>query len=168
MKYVANSKKAIGMLAGGSGITPMIQIIKTIVNNPDDNTQISLVYANSTEEDILLHKELDEIAQKHSNFKVYYVVSKPGMNWSGYKGRINSEIISETMPKPDPTHLIYISGPSSFMESISGNKTPDKKQGLTTGYLKDGGYTGNNYYISACSTIENFIIFIIEEMTWKF
>lgn len=65
------------MLAGGSGITPMLQVIRTVFNNPEDKTQISLIYGNATEKDILFRDELDEIQRKHPNqFKVTYVVEK--------------------------------------------------------------------------------------------
>lgn len=47
------------MVCGGSGITPAYQLIQSICNNENDNTQISLIYANRTEEDIWLRKELE-------------------------------------------------------------------------------------------------------------
>ncbi|KAL4573440.1 hypothetical protein LXL04_020246 [Taraxacum kok-saghyz] len=43
--------------AGGSGITPRLQVIEAIVKNPDDTTKVSLIYANVSPDDILLKKE---------------------------------------------------------------------------------------------------------------
>jgi cytochrome-b5 reductase len=40
------------MIAGGTGITPMYQIIKSSVQDPKDTTQLSLIYANVEEDDI--------------------------------------------------------------------------------------------------------------------
>lgn len=40
------------MIAGGTGITPMFQIIKSSLADPTDRTQLALVYANVEEEDI--------------------------------------------------------------------------------------------------------------------
>lgn len=48
----------------------MLQVASEIVNNPDDKTQVSLVFANQTEQDIILRDELDEMAAKHDNFQV--------------------------------------------------------------------------------------------------
>ena len=51
----------------------MLQVAYEIVSNPDDKTQVSLVFANQTEKDIILKKELDEMAAKHDNFQVGFV-----------------------------------------------------------------------------------------------
>ena len=48
----------------------MLQVASEIVNNPEDKTQVSLVFANQTEKDIILKEELDEMAAKHDNFQV--------------------------------------------------------------------------------------------------
>lgn len=57
-------------MAGGSGLTPMLQVIKEIARNPADKTQASFVFANQTVDDIILKRELDEIASKHDNITV--------------------------------------------------------------------------------------------------
>ena len=52
-------------------------MIEEIILNPDDRTKITLLYANTTTEDILLKKDLDKIAQKNpERLKVYYTVDK--------------------------------------------------------------------------------------------
>lgn len=57
----------LAMLAGGTGITPMYQVIKAVLSNPSDKTECSLVYANQTEEDILLK---DEVGFLRCGFKL--------------------------------------------------------------------------------------------------
>ena len=57
-------------IAGGSGLTPMLQIAQEVVRNPEDKTEVMLVFANKSEDDILLKKELDAMVRKHNNFKV--------------------------------------------------------------------------------------------------
>ena len=66
-----------GMLAGGTGITPMYQVINAILRDPSDRTQLSLVSANVGEDDILLRRELDTLAATHDNFRVHYVLNNP-------------------------------------------------------------------------------------------
>lgn len=56
ISYQPNKWKRIGMIAGGSGLTPMLQVVfEALKRAPlDDNTQITLVFANVSEEDIIL------------------------------------------------------------------------------------------------------------------
>ncbi|VFV38844.1 nadh-cytochrome b5 reductase 2-like [Lynx pardinus] len=68
----------LGMIAGGTGITPMLQLIRHITKNPDDRTRMSLIFANQTEEDILVRKELEEVARTHpEQFSLWYTLDRP-------------------------------------------------------------------------------------------
>jgi cytochrome-b5 reductase len=72
--YTPNQWKAVGMIAGGTGITPMFQLIQEILSNPRDRTEIRLVYANRTPGDILLRAQLEALAAVNPQFKVLYTV----------------------------------------------------------------------------------------------
>ena len=76
-------RRNVPLAAGGSGITPMQQVIEEILNNPEDKTQVSLVFANTEEKDILLRERFDELAKKHGNFHVHYNLDKPPRGWKG-------------------------------------------------------------------------------------
>ncbi|KAK1751247.1 hypothetical protein QBC47DRAFT_454634 [Echria macrotheca] len=78
MRYSPTYARRIGMIAGGTGITPMFQLIRAVCEDETDDTSISLIYANNTEDDILLRQELDGFAlQCPHKFRVYYVVTRP-------------------------------------------------------------------------------------------
>ena len=65
------------MVAGGTGITPMLQVGDEVLANPADTTKVSLVFGNVSEADILLKKEIDARAKAHpKQFSVHYVVDK--------------------------------------------------------------------------------------------
>lgn len=81
------------MIAGGTGITPMLQIIRAIVENPNDFTEVVLIYANVTVEDILLKEELDDMVNKHTQLRVYYVLNNPPDEWDEGIGFVNKDII---------------------------------------------------------------------------
>ena len=54
----------------------MLQIIKAALKDPEDKTQLSLIFANVNEEDILLRQELNSLVKQHaSRFKVYFVLN---------------------------------------------------------------------------------------------
>ncbi|MPC43734.1 NADH-cytochrome b5 reductase 1 [Portunus trituberculatus] len=63
---------------GGTGITPMLQLVRQVVRDEGDTTQLALVFANQTEADILLRMELEEVQAQYSNkFKLWYTVDRP-------------------------------------------------------------------------------------------
>jgi len=98
-KYSPTLSREIGMIAGGTGITPMLQIIRAALKNPQDNTRLSLIYANVNYEDILLKKELDELADKYSSrFKVFYVLNYAPSGWTGGVGFVSKEQIESRLP----------------------------------------------------------------------
>jgi len=47
------------MIAGGTGITPMYQIIQSSIKDASDKTKLSLIYANVEEDDICTYSHLD-------------------------------------------------------------------------------------------------------------
>ncbi|KAI0784159.1 NADH-cytochrome b5 reductase [Abortiporus biennis] len=114
--YHMSLTREIGMIAGGTGITPMLQIIRAALKNPLDRTKLSLIYANVTPEDILLKKELDELASQHSHrFKIYYVLNHPPAGWTGGVGFVTKEQIHEHLPPTDHNIKILMCGPPPMM-----------------------------------------------------
>jgi cytochrome-b5 reductase len=111
--YTPGLSHELGMIAGGTGITPMLQIIRAILKNPDDKTKISLIYANVNVEDILLKQELDELVVKYpGRFKVYYVLNRSPPSWTGGVGFVSKAQIEEHMPKPSDDIKILLCGMS--------------------------------------------------------
>lgn len=146
LRYSPNMKKHIGMIAGGSGITPMLQVIEAILKNPDDNTQVSLIYANVSPDDILLKKKLDVLAATHPNLKVFYTVDSPTNDWRGGIGYVSKDMIVKGLPPPSDDTLILVCGPPGMMKHLSGEKPKPREQGELTGLLKDVGFTENMVY----------------------
>jgi cytochrome-b5 reductase len=141
--YKANEWESIGMIAGGTGITPMYQVLLEVLSNPRDRTEVRLVYASRTEEDIILRHELDALAAVYPNFKVVHVLSKPGETWGGAKGHIDRTLLAATLPPPQEgskTRLL-VCGPPGFMKAYSGEKKSPTDQGELTGLLRDMKYT---------------------------
>jgi len=143
--YTPNEFKTIAMVAGGTGITPMLQVVQKILNNPEDKTKVHLLFSNHTPQDILLREELDALAAKHSGqFSVTYLVSTPPKGWKGPAGRVNEALVaSDVVAKAPPSSksLVYVCGPPGFMTTVSGTKAKDFTQGELTGLLKSAGYS---------------------------
>ncbi|XP_030441228.2 NADH--cytochrome b5 reductase 1-like [Syzygium oleosum] len=121
-KYKPGQARAFGMLAGGSGITPMFQLIHAILENPKDKTKAHLIYANVTVNDILLKEDLDTFAKKFPDrFQVYYVLSQPHENWNGGVGYISKEMIRTRCPPPASDIRILRCGPPPMNKAMAAH-----------------------------------------------
>ncbi|CAG8639560.1 9284_t:CDS:2 [Paraglomus occultum] len=117
-KYAPGLVRAMGMVAGGTGITPMLQIIRAILKNADDKTVVSLIFANITLEDILLKDELDALAAGHDNFTVHYTLDKPPEGWTGSVGFVTADMIKKYCPAPAADVKILLCGPPPMVSSM--------------------------------------------------
>ncbi|KAI1624131.1 NADH-cytochrome b5 reductase 1 [Exophiala viscosa] len=119
MVYKPGMCERIGMIAGGSGVTPMLQIIKAVLaQRPTDTTQIDLIYANRTFDDIVLKDVLDEMAEKDPGFKVHYVLSQAPENWTGSIGHVTKAMIKERLPPAQAGTKIMLCGPAGMQDSM--------------------------------------------------
>ncbi|KAB5539141.1 hypothetical protein DKX38_016674 [Salix brachista] len=121
--YKPGQVRAFGMIAGGTGITPMFQLSRAILENPKDKTSVHLIYANTTLEDILLKEELDAFASKFPNrFKVYYVLSQPTDSaWKGGVGHVSKEMIQDYCPPPAFDIQILRCGPPGMNKAMAAH-----------------------------------------------
>eukprot|EP01135_Chromosphaera_perkinsii_P005235 Nk52_evm4s327 gene=Nk52_evmTU4s327 len=147
--------REIGMVAGGSGITPMYQVIQELLssNSSSSQTKMTLVYCNVTEADILLRAELDALVAAHpSLLTVCYCLDKPPTDgsWKGFTGFFSEDMARKCFPPPssdeDPKDMVLVCGPPPMMKAISGDKMPDKSQGPLEGLLKKMGYSEKMVY----------------------
>jgi cytochrome-b5 reductase len=94
--YKANMVRHFGMIAGGTGITPMLQIIRAIVRGriDGDKTEVDLIFANVTKQDILLKEDLDELVKEDPKFRVHYALDKAPEGWKGEVGYVTADMIT--------------------------------------------------------------------------
>ncbi|XP_064935969.1 NADH--cytochrome b5 reductase 1-like [Musa acuminata AAA Group] len=121
-KYQVGQVRAFGMLAGGSGITPMFQVTRAILENPTDKTKVHLIYANVTYEDILLKEELDSLARNYPDrFQIYYVLNQPPDEWNGGVGFVSKEMIKAHCPAPASDIQILRCGPPPMNKAMAAH-----------------------------------------------
>ena len=84
--------KDLVFIAGGSGITPFISMLRNITEH-NLKLNVWLLFGCLTEEDILFKKELDDIQSRRANIKIKYILSDPGEDWNGARGFITKDKI---------------------------------------------------------------------------
>merc|ERR1711988_1646062 len=76
IQYPFNSKKEIGMIVGGTGITPIIQALHCVLGTKGDTSKVSMLYGSKTSKEILAKETLDAWAAAYGDrFKVTHVLS---------------------------------------------------------------------------------------------
>lgn len=109
--------KKVGFVAGGSGITPMIAIIRWILAR-NQNVDLFLLYANKTEADIIFREEWDAYVRAQTNFHCHHVLSEPPAGWSQGTGRISETTLRTHLPPPGADTVIFLCGPPPMVDAI--------------------------------------------------
>ena len=146
--WAPNKHDHITLVSGGTGITPMYQLIRGIFNNPEDKTKVSLVYGNISETDILLKEEFDQLEKEYpQRFKTFYTLDNPSENWKSGKGFITKDLLKEIIPDPKSENIkVFVCGPPGLYKAISGAKNSPQDQGELDGILKELGYSKEQVY----------------------
>ena len=145
-----NSFDTIVLLGGGTGITPLYQLIYHLTKNPDERTKIKLFYGNKTSKDILLRAELDALREKYpERLQIVYFLDKANDDptlYDAQTGYITKSFLEENMPKPNENVHVFVCGPPPFMNSLSGPKISPADQGELTGILREMGYSKDQVF----------------------
>ncbi|CAD5116921.1 unnamed protein product [Dimorphilus gyrociliatus] len=121
-QYTPNLYPRICMIAAGTGITPMMPILYSILDNEKDETLIKLIFCCRTYKEILLKEQLDQFSS-FWNFKVHYCLSCDNnaiakYNESLIKSRLNANLIADKLGSSiHQTHFL-ICGSETFQEDI--------------------------------------------------
>eukprot|EP00467_Chlorarachnion_reptans_P002830 CAMPEP_0114506276 /NCGR_PEP_ID=MMETSP0109-20121206/11339_1 /TAXON_ID=29199 /ORGANISM="Chlorarachnion reptans, Strain CCCM449" /LENGTH=293 /DNA_ID=CAMNT_0001684849 /DNA_START=137 /DNA_END=1018 /DNA_ORIENTATION=- len=114
--------KSIGMISGGTGITPMLQLIQEIVQDPEDNTKIYLLFANKSVDDILVRDYLEKAKKQATKagktFNLWYTVDKApkDIDWKYSEGFVSKDMIAKHMPSPGENPVMLFCGPPIMNE----------------------------------------------------
>jgi cytochrome-b5 reductase len=115
--WVDAMAKKVGFVAGGSGITPMIAIIRWILAR-SLKVELFMVYASKAEADIIFREEWDEDVREHATFHCYHVLGEPPAGWSQGMGRITEVMLRGHLPPPGPDTAIFLCGPPAMVDAL--------------------------------------------------
>ncbi|XP_061479234.1 cytochrome b5 reductase 4 isoform X2 [Rhineura floridana] len=122
MKSQTEDVEDLFLLAGGTGFTPMIKLLKYALTSSNSLRAVKFMFFNKTEDDILWRNQLEQLARNDSRFDIQFVLSEPKKGWTGKQGKISFSFLSQFVKrsKYDSKILICICGPLSFTEQGMG------------------------------------------------
>ncbi len=121
-EYKKENKRHLIMFAGGSGITPMMSLIKSSLTQEPESI-CSLIYCNRDIDSIIFKEEFDKLQITHAGrLHVIHVLDNAPMNWQGYSGLLNHDMLTKLFERiPDwgidkTTYLMC--GPEGMMKNV--------------------------------------------------
>jgi len=114
--FVGTEADQVAMLAGGVGITPLMAMLRSLVDRQWPG-QIYLIFSCKTERDIIFREELETLAQRCSNFHLTVTLTRAeGSDWSGARGRIDAQLLKQTIPNLTDIPF-YLCGPGGMLNA---------------------------------------------------
>jgi ferredoxin-NADP reductase len=107
--------RSVVLIAAGSGITPMMAMLRYI----DDvclDTTATLLYCVRTNSDIMFERELEQLQSRLQNFQYHVALSQPHAHWAGPRGHVSREFIENTVADLAARDF-FLCGPPAFMDA---------------------------------------------------
>ena len=107
------------LVAGGSGIAPLMAMIRHRAAAGSD-ASCRLLYSSRSREETIYADELDRLAAEDGALEVTHTLTRsqpPG--WTGYSRRINREMLEEIAPSPERRPLVFVCGPTPLVEAAA-------------------------------------------------
>ena len=121
-EYKKDQKRHLTMFAGGSGITPMMSLIKSLLTQEPDSI-VSLIYCNRNVDSIIFKDAFTQLEAKYEGrLHVIHVLDEAPMNWQGYSGLLNHDMLTklfERIPNWGIEKTTYLMcGPEGMMKNV--------------------------------------------------
>ncbi|CRK42796.1 hypothetical protein BN1708_008877 [Verticillium longisporum] len=133
-----NAIPHVTLIAGGAGITPIYQLAQGILRNPEDKTNITLVFGTNTDADALLKPGFDAFEKDFPGpFEAIYTVSRPEAGSPLRQGHVTKALLEKVAPNPTKQETkVFVCGPAAMEATLVGTRGPPGVLGQL-GYRKD-------------------------------
>ncbi|MBE9549585.1 MAG: fatty acid desaturase [Proteobacteria bacterium] len=114
----AGQDENLVLIAGGSGITPIISILESaLIENPD--IHVHLIYTNRSIADTLFNSRLNQLLQSYPDtLEITPVYQTVDPEWSGLSGYLDTEKLSSILAGQDADSQYYICGPARMKDCV--------------------------------------------------
>lgn len=111
--------KKLFMICGGSGVTPIFQVFRAVMQDKDDPTKCVVLDGNRMLEDILCKVDLDSYAKDNeTKCKLLYTLTQAPDDWQGLRGRIAAPLLEQHAAcGADGEGMVLICGPEALERS---------------------------------------------------
>ncbi len=118
----SSNSKHYYLFGGGSGITPMLSIIKSVISQ-EPNSKMTLFYGNRDEKSIIFRQVLDKLASEHQDrLKIVHIIAEAGSDWNGYTGMMTQDVVMRLIRENTSLSFgnaeMFICGPSPMMAEV--------------------------------------------------
>lgn len=121
-KFVEENKRHLVIFGGGSGITPLMSIVKSLLHVEPESI-VSLIYANRNIDSIIFKDAFDEMERNfEGRLHLIHILDDAPVNWQGHSGLLNQEMLEKLFERiPDwgidrTTYLMC--GPEGMMHNV--------------------------------------------------
>lgn len=122
--------------AGGSGITPLLSIIKTVLSR-ESQSRFTLVYANRQTSSIMFREEIEDLKNLYlGRFSVVHILESEGQEIDLFTGRIDAgkmDMLFRMWIDAESVDTAFICGPEPMMLTIAESL---RRHGLRDGQIK--------------------------------
>lgn len=133
-----NAHPHVAMVAGGTGICPMWQLLHGIFANPADRTKVTLVWGVNNDRELFLRDELAALQRRFPDrLRVVYAVSNPLPGSPHAAGRVTREVLEKAgLGRPERSTKLFLCGPPAMEKAVGGSWNFGAKDGI----LRELGY----------------------------
>jgi ring-1,2-phenylacetyl-CoA epoxidase subunit PaaE len=114
--------------AAGSGITPILSLLKTVLET-ETSASFTLIYGNKSVADTIFFEELNSLKETYADrFKLHYIYSRENVK-NSLRGRIDGNVTNyfvKNMYKETSFNAAYLCGPEEMIKDVS--KTLEKNK----------------------------------------
>ncbi len=116
-----NDGSPLFLVAGGSGIAPLMAMIRHRANT-HNKVPTKLLYSSRSYDDVIYREELDRISVNDSSIQVIHTLTRrQPQNWMSYKRRIDLAMLAETAWQPAEKPIAFTCGPTELVETVANH-----------------------------------------------
>lgn len=153
-EFSANNSRNIVLIAGGSGITPMMSLAKSALNI-EPNSKVTLLYANRNADSIIFKSQLEALKDQFAQLEVIHVLENNDDNYGQHQGYISQSIVQQVKESVNDAQAEYfVCGPTPMMD-IAINSL--KNLGVAEGLIRKESFTPSSSAVEPTNESEEIV-----------